>query len=98
MNDEGEETMEQPITLEIPQQWVQGLDWGQTAVMEEIIQLGAYQLKLRRALEMYRAGAGSLGYVAAKTGLSKRDLIREARLRGIEPSFDEQTVREELAA
>lgn len=47
---------------------------------------------------MYRAGAGSLGYVSAKTGLSKRDLIREARLRGIEPSFDEQTVREELGA
>jgi hypothetical protein len=45
---------------------------------------------------MYRAGVGSLGYVAERTGLSKRDLIREARVRGIEPSFDEQTVREEL--
>ena len=88
--------MGQAITLEIPQQWVQGLDWDQAAVIEEIIQLGAYQFKLRRALEMYRAGTGSLGYVSAKTGLSKRDLIREARLRGIEPSFDEQTVLEEL--
>jgi hypothetical protein len=90
--------MEHAITLEIPQQWVQGLDWSQEAVIEEIIQLGAYQFKLKRALAMYRAGAGSLGYVAAKTGLPKRDLIREARLRGIEPSFDEQTVREELGA
>jgi hypothetical protein len=94
----GEGAMGQAITLEIPQQWVQGLDWAQAAVIEEIIQLGAYQFKLRRALEMYRAGAGSLGYVSAKTGLPKRDLIREARLRGIEPSFDEQTVREELGA
>jgi len=47
---------------------------------------------------MYQAGAGSLGYVAEKAGLSKRDLIREARARGVEPPFDEQTVREELGA
>ena len=64
--------------------------------MQEIIQLGIYQFKVRRALELYRAGVGSLGYVAEKMGLSKRDLIREARARGIAPPFDEQTVREEL--
>jgi predicted HTH domain antitoxin len=65
-------------------------------VVQEIIQLGTYQLKVRRALELYRAGAGSLGCVAEQAGLSKRDLIREARARGIEPFFDEETVREEL--
>jgi predicted HTH domain antitoxin len=54
------------------------------------------QLKVRRALEMYQIGADSLGYAAEKTGLSKRDLIREAHTRGIEPPFDEQTVCEEL--
>ena len=90
-------TMEQVITLEIPARWVQDLDLGQAAVMQDIIQLGVYQFKVRRALEMYQAGIGSLGYVAEKVGLSKRDLIREARARGIEPVFDEQTVREELA-
>jgi predicted HTH domain antitoxin len=89
--------MEQVITLEIPARWVQDLDLGQAAVMQDIIQLGVYQFKVRRALEMYQAGIGSLGYVAEKVGLSKRDLIREARARGIEPVFDEQTVREELA-
>ena len=89
-------TLEQVITLEVPAQWVQDLDLDQAAVMQDIIQLGVYQFKVRRALEMYQAGAGSLGYVAERMGLSKRDLIREARARGIEPSFDEQTVREEL--
>ena len=64
--------------------------------MQEIIQLGTHQLRVRRALEMYQTGIGSLGYVAEKTGLSKRDLIREARARGIEPPFDEQAVHEEL--
>jgi len=90
--------MEQVITLEVPAQWVQGLDLDQAAVVQEIVQLGIYHFKVRRALEMYQAGAGSLGYVAEKVGLPKRDLIREARARGIEPPFDEQIVREELGA
>jgi predicted HTH domain antitoxin len=88
--------MEKTITMEIPEQWLRDLDLDQGAVLQEIVRLGVHQFKVRRALEMYQAGAGSLGYVAEKAGLPKRDLIREARVRGIEPSFDEQTVREEL--
>jgi predicted HTH domain antitoxin len=88
--------MERTVTLEIPEQWLRDLDLNQATVIREIVQLGIYQFKVRRALEMYQAGVGSLGYVAEKAGLPKRDLIREARARGIEPPFDEQTVREEL--
>jgi hypothetical protein len=88
--------MEKVITVEIPERWLQGLDWDQRTVVQEIIQLGTHQLKIRQALEWYQAGVGSLGYVAERVGLSKRDLIREARSRGIEPPFDEQTVHEEL--
>ena len=90
--------MEKVMRVEIPEQWLQGLDWDRGAVVQEIIRLGTYQLKIRRALEMYQAGAGSLGYVAEQAGLSKRDLIREARARGIEPPFDEEIIREELEA
>jgi predicted HTH domain antitoxin len=90
--------MEKVITVEIPERWLQDLDWHQEALVQEIIQLGTYQFKVRQALEMYQAGGGSLGYAAEKSGLSKRDLIREARARGIEPPFDEQTVREEIDA
>lgn len=74
------------------------MDIDPNAVMQEIIQLGIHQFKVRRALEMYQAGIGSLGYVAEKVGLSKRELIHEARSRGMEPSFDEESVREELGA
>lgn len=88
--------MEKRITVEIPEQWLQDLDWDRAAAVQEIIRLGTYQFKVRRALEMYQAGIGSLGYAAEKTGLSKRDLIREARVRDIVPPFDEQTVLEEL--
>jgi predicted HTH domain antitoxin len=89
--------MEKVVRVEIPEAWLRDLDWDQATVMREIIQLGINQLKIRHALELYQAGAGSLGYVAELLGLSKRDLIREARARGIEPPFDEQTVREELS-
>jgi len=88
--------MEKVITVEVPEQWLHGLDWDESAVVQEIIQLGTHQFKVRRALEMYQAGMGSLGYMAEKAGLSKRDLVREARARGILPPFDEETVREEL--
>lgn len=90
--------MTRHITVEIPEQWLQGLEWNQADVMQEIIQLGTYQLKVRQALRMYQTDMGSLGYVAEKVGLSKRDLIREARARGIDPDFDEQTVHEELGS
>jgi len=48
------------ITMEIPEHWLQGLDVEEAVFMQEVIQLGIYQLKVRRALEMYRAHAGSL--------------------------------------
>ena len=88
--------MEKLVAVEIPEQWLDDLDWDQAAVLQEVIHLGTYQFKVRRALEMYQAGIGSLGYAAERTGLAKRDLIREARARGIVPPFDEQTVHEEL--
>jgi predicted HTH domain antitoxin len=88
--------VEEMITVKIPQQWFIGLESEQEIMIEEIIQLGIQQLKIRRALELYRSGAGSLGYVAEKMGLSKRELICEARARGITPRFDEPMINEEL--
>ena len=90
--------MENAITVEIPRQWLAGLEDGQGVLIQEIVKLGIEQLKIRRALELYQTAAGSLGYVAEQVGLPKRDLIREARARGIVPPFDEQTVHEELGA
>ena len=87
---------EEAITIKIPQQWLAGIQ-SPTSLLEEIVRLGVQQLKLRRALDLYRSGAGSLGYVAEQTGLSKRDLICEARARGIVPLTDEQMIAEELA-
>jgi predicted HTH domain antitoxin len=64
--------------------------------VHEILELGLRQLRIQRALALYQAGAGSLGYAAEQAGIPKSDLICEARARGIVPLFDDQTVSEEL--
>jgi predicted HTH domain antitoxin len=95
---EGEvSNMSKTIQLEIPEAWLQGLDPNQATTLHEVIRLGIYQLKILEALEIYKAGHRSIGYAAEKMGVSKRDLVREARSRGIEPPFDEEIVQEELA-
>jgi uncharacterized protein (DUF433 family)/predicted HTH domain antitoxin len=89
--------MNKTIQLEIPEAWLQELDPDQQTMLHEVFRLGIYQLKIQEALELYKAGHGSIGYAAEKVGISKRDLVREARSRGIEPLFDQETICEELA-
>jgi len=88
--------MEKTISMSIPEAWVHGLEWDQTTVLKEVFRLGVQQYKIRRAIEMYMSGMGSLGFIAEKMALPKRELIREARTRGIEPRIDDQTLIEEL--
>lgn len=85
------------IEVEVPEEWIQDADQLRADTVEEIWRLGIEQLKFRRALRLYQSGTGSLGFVAELVGVEKRDLIREARSRGIVPPFDERTVAEELA-
>jgi hypothetical protein len=89
-------TMEQTIEMQVPRSWLEGIP-EEPLTLQQIFRLGLYQYQVERGLKLYRDGVGSLGYIAEQLGLSKRDLIREARLRGIEPDFSEQTAREELA-
>ncbi len=87
--------MEQTVVMQVPRQWLEGVSEEPTT-LQQIFRLGLYQYKVERALALYRDGVGSLGYIAEQLGLSRRDLIREARMRGIEPDFSEETVQEEL--
>lgn len=38
----------------------------------------------------------TIGYAAQLAGIPKQEMFRQARARGIEPSFSEQTLQEEL--
>lgn len=87
--------MKQAVAIQIPSDWLEGIP-SEPSTLQHIFRMGLYYYKVERALAMYKDGVGSLGYIAEQLGLSKRDLIREARLRGIEPDMSEETVREEL--
>ncbi len=87
--------MERTVTMQIPRHWLEGVP-EEPVTLQQIFRLGLYQYKVERAMALYRDGVGSLGYIAEQLGLPKRALVREARMRGIEPDFSEETVREEL--
>jgi hypothetical protein len=87
--------MEKTVVMQIPRHWLEGVP-EEPVTLQQIFRLGLYQYKVERALALYRDGVGSLGYVAEQLGLSKRDLIREARARGVDPDYSEETVQEEM--
>jgi predicted HTH domain antitoxin len=88
--------MEQDLTVKIPRTWIKGLP-DVELILKQIVGLGIYQYRLERAIQLYRDGVGSLGYVAEQMGPNKQDLIREARRRNIDPEFSDQTIQEELS-
>ena len=89
-------TSGETVALEVPWSWLEGVS-EEPLTLRQIFRVGLYYYKVERALQLYREGVGSLGFIAEEVGLPKRDLAREARLRGIDPGYTEQTVREELA-
>ncbi len=89
--------MAENVSMKIPKKWLEGIP-DDPAIIREIISLGIREYKMDQALKLYKNGGGSIGYVAELYHLPKRDLIQEARRRGIEPEFTEETVLEELGS
>ena len=87
--------MEQTIELQIPIKWLAGVS-NEPLMLQQIFRLGLHQYKLERALGLYRDGVGSLSFVAEQIGVSKRELIIEARNRSIEPECSQEMILEEL--
>jgi hypothetical protein len=87
--------MNKTIALEIPQAWLEGVP-EEPLTLQQIFRVGLQQYKIDRALQLYRDGVGSIGYIAEQLKLPKAELIHEARTRGIEPEYSEQTLLEEL--
>lgn len=65
--------------------------------LQEMVLLGLSQLKSQEALLLYSRGVVSFARAAELAGLSRTEMIRQARALGIEPSWSEQMVTEELA-
>jgi predicted HTH domain antitoxin len=82
------------VRLKVPQEWVH--DLKDQATLLEILGLGLEEYRFRRALTLYQAGAGSIGYVAELVGIPERVLTEEARQRGVLPEYDEQFTEQDL--
>ena len=84
------------ITVEVSEDFLKEIPLHTQAMVHQIFELGLTQLKIDMALRRYREGGISLGYAARLAGIPKREMILQARARGMRPRFSEQTVREEL--
>jgi len=65
--------------------------------LREVILLGLLQLKVQEALLLYNRGLVSFSRAAELAGLSRQEMIRQARAFGVQPRWSEQVVQEELA-
>ena len=89
--------MSRTVQLTIPKDWLGDLG-DEEMTLREVVRLGVRQVKMARAIRLYLDGVGSLGYIGEKLGLDKRELIREARLRNVEPDASDLTEDEEVQA
>jgi hypothetical protein len=55
---------------------------------QAVLELGLREWRIRRALEGYRQGTGSLAFAARQAGISLREMIPLAYAHGLEPKVD----------
>ena len=84
------------VTIDFNEEVLKGFDFNKEKAIQHIFELGLTQLKIDQVLRLYKQGGMSIGYAAQLAGIPKQEMFRQARVRGIEPSFSEQTLREEL--
>ncbi len=85
------------ITLNLPTSLAQELSNFNQEFLLDILERGLRQFKIERALERYSQGGISFGAAAQQAGISQSEMARYAYARGIEPSFSNQTLQEELS-
>jgi len=55
---------------------------------QEVLVLGLREWKVRKALDAYSSGEGSLAFAARQAGVSLREIIPLAYAHGLSPKFD----------
>lgn len=65
--------------------------------IEELVALGLTQIKVQEALTLYARGVVSIARAAEIAGLPLWEMVRQARVAGVEPRWSEAMVAEELA-
>lgn len=85
------------VTLELPATLAQELNAAGQELLVDILERGLRELKIERALERYGRAEISFGAAAQQAGVSQSELARYAYARGMEPSFNDETLAEELS-
>ncbi|MFN8483879.1 MAG: UPF0175 family protein [Anaerolineae bacterium] len=83
------------VVVEIPDELVEEFKQHQDN-LREVLLLGLQQLKTLEALTLYSRGVVSIGRATELAGVSRQELIRQARAAGISPRWSEQMALEEL--
>jgi predicted HTH domain antitoxin len=86
----------QQVIIELPEDLARQVGPYQGR-LQELVLLGLSQLKAQEALTLYTRGIVSFARAAEIAGLSRPEMIRQARAFGIRPRWSEQMVEEELA-
>lgn len=86
----------QKMIVEIPDELVSQFTPYQDR-LPELMLLGLHQVKAQEALLLYGRGLISFARAAELAGLSRAEMIRQARASGVRPRWSEQMVQEELA-
>jgi predicted HTH domain antitoxin len=84
------------VTIDFDEVLLKDVQLKDEKMIRHIFALGLTQLKIDQALQLYKQGGMSIGYAAELAGIPKQEMFRQARVRGIEPSFTEETLREDL--
>lgn len=75
------------ISILVPDDLAQQLP-AEPAERQRVLELGIKQWRVRRALEAFKRGEGSLAYAAKQAGVSLREMIPLAYAHGLAPKVD----------
>ncbi len=84
------------LTVEIPDDLAIELHQYRDRI-REVIALGLLQLKAQEALALYARGVVSLERAAEIAGLSRQEMVHQARAQDIQPRWTEEMAQAELA-
>lgn len=65
--------------------------------LDEVLRLGLQQLQIGEVLLLYQRELISLARAAELAGLSRDEMVRQARAAGVEPLWSEEMAQEELS-
>jgi hypothetical protein len=75
------------VAVSIPEDLARQLP-ADPAERDQVLVLGLREWKVRKALEVYQRGEGSLAFAARQAGVSLREMIPLAYAHGLTPKID----------